>query len=104
MKLLLDKQLLFNVTIQSTKYSKTESFKLYLDHKKRENIADVFCPRCKNKKCVYLSIKKIPVSTSVKKVKANCHSLNIPFKDQKSAQTLIAGDSTSCSAKKTSLD
>ena len=48
-------------------------------------------------------IKRL-VSTTVKKCKACCHVLNIPFKDQKATIMLFGGDGTHCFARKTSRD
>ena len=58
-----NKQLLFNIPFQSTKYRKK---KMCRDNKVREAIGDVFCPTCRNEKCVYISTKKQLVSTTVK--------------------------------------
>ena len=44
------------------------------------------------------------VSTTVKKCKACCHILNIPFREQKLTIMLFGGDGTHCFARKTSRD
>ena len=49
MNLVPNKQLLPNVRFQSTKNRKKE---LYEDNKVRETIEDVYCPTCRNEKCV----------------------------------------------------
>ena len=51
-----DKQLLLNVPFQSPKYRKKE---LCVDNKVRETIGDVYCPTCRNEKCVYISTNKL---------------------------------------------
>ena len=75
-----DKQILLNAPFQSTKYRKKE---LVVDNKVRENVGDVYCPTCRNEKCVYLSSNKPTSFYDCKRCKACCHVLNIPFKDQK---------------------
>ena len=69
MDLVPNKQLLLNVPFQSTKYRKKE---LCVDNKVRETIGDVYCPTCRNEKCVYIStfqrIKRL-VFTTVKSAK-----------------------------------
>ena len=95
-----DKQLFKKVLIQSTKYKKKE---LCVDNKVREIIGDVYCPTCRNEKCVYLSTKNTTSFYDCKKCKACCHVLNIPFKDQKPT-IMIGGDGTHCFARKTSRD
>ena len=101
MNLLPDKQLFINVPFQSTKYRKKE---LCVDNKVRETIGDVFCPTCRNEKCVYISTNKTTSFYDCKKCKACCHVLNIPFKDQKPTIMLFGGDGTHCFARKTSRD
>ena len=54
-KMLHDKQLFNKVPFQSTKYGKKE---LCVENKVRETIGDVFCPTCRNEKCVYISTNK----------------------------------------------
>ena len=49
MNLLPDKQLYINVPFQSTNYRKKE---LCVDNKVQETIGEVFCPTCRNEKCV----------------------------------------------------
>ena len=94
-----DKQFLLNASFQSTKYRKKE-----LCDKVRETIGDVYCPTCRNEKCVYLSSNKTTSFYDCKKYKACCHVLNIPFKDQKPTIMLFGGDGTHCFARKTSSD
>ena len=94
-----DKQFLLNVPFQSTEYGKKE-----LCDKVRETIGDVYCPTCRNEKCVYLSSNKTTSFYDCKKCKACCNVLNIPFKDQKPTIMLFGGDGTHCFAKKTSRD
>ena len=98
-KMLHDKQLFNKVPFQSTKYRKKE---LCVDNIKA--IGDVYCPTCRNEKCVYVSTNKTTSFEDCKKCKAWCHVLNIPFKDQKLTIMLFGGDSTHCSAKKNSRD
>ena len=101
-KMLHDKHLLFNkVPVQSTKYRKKE---LSVDNKVRETIGDVYCPTCRNEKCVYLSTNKTTSFYDSEKCKACCHVLNIPFRDQKQTIMLFGGDGTHCFARKTSRD
>ena len=94
-----DKQILFNVPFQSTKYGKKK-----MCDKVRETIGDVYCSTCRNEKCVYLSSNKTTSFYDCKKCKACCHVLNIPFKDQKPTIMLFGGDGTHCFARKTSSD
>ena len=101
MNLLPDKQLLLNVPFQSTKYRKKE---LCVDNKIQETIEDVYCPTCRNEKCVYISTNKTTSFYDCKKCKACCHVLNIPFRDQKPSIMLFGGDGTHCFARKTSRD
>ena len=54
MNLLHDKQLFNKVPFQSTKYRKKE---LCVDN--TNTIGDVYCPTCRNEKCVYFSTKKL---------------------------------------------
>ena len=70
----------------------------------QEVIGDVYCPTCRNEKCVYISTNKTTSFYDCKKCKACCHVLNIPFKDQKPTIMLFGGDGTHCFAKKTSRD
>ena len=94
-----DKQLFNQVPFQSTKYRKKE---LCVDNKVREIIGDVYCPKCRNEKCVYLSTKKTTSFYDCKKRKACCNVLNFPFRDQKPTFMLFGGDGTNCFARKTS--
>ena len=101
MNLVPNKQLLHNVPFQSTKYGKKE---LSVDNKVRESIGDVYCPTCRNEKCVYVSTKKATCFYECKNCKACCNVLKIPFKDQKPTLLLFGGDSTHCFARKMSRD
>ena len=64
----------------------------------------MFCPTCRNEKCVYISTNKTTSFYDCKKCKACCNVLNIPFKDQKPTIFLFGGDGTHCFARKTSRD
>ena len=101
MNLTPNKQLLLNVPFHLTKYRKK---KLCVDNKVRETIGDVYCPTCRNQKCVYISTNKTTRFYDCKKCKACCNVLNIPFKDQKPTIMLFGGDDTHCFARKTSRD
>ena len=101
MNLVPNKQLLLNVPFQSTKYRKKE---LCVDNKVRETIGNVYCPTCRNEKCVYISTNKTTNFYDCKKCKACCNVLDIPFKDQKPTIMLFGGDGTHCFARKTSRD
>ena len=96
-----DKQFFINVPFQSTKHRKKE---LCVDNKVQETIGDVYCPTCRNEKCVYISTNKTTSFHDCEKCKACCHVLNIPFKDQKPTIMLFGGDGTHCIARKTSRD
>ena len=69
-----------------------------------ETIGYVFCPTCRNEKCVYISTKKTTSFYDCKKCKACCHVLNFPFEDQKPTIMLLGGDGTHRFARKTSRD
>ena len=75
-----DKQFLLNAPFQSTKNRKKE---LCVDNKVREVVGDMYCPTCRNEKCVFLSANKTTNFYDCKKCKACCHVLKIPFRDQK---------------------
>ena len=77
---------------------------LSVDNKVRESIGDVYCPTCRNEKCVYISTSKRTSFYDCKKCKTCCNVLNIPFKDEKLTIMLIGGDGTHCLARKTSRD
>ena len=66
MNLVPNKQLLLNFPFQSTKYRKKD---LSVGNKVRESVGDVYCPTCRNEKCVYISTKKRLLSTTVKSSK-----------------------------------
>ena len=99
MNLVPNKQLILNVQFQSIKYRKKE---LCVDN--IQTIGDVYCPTCRNEKCVYLSTNKTTSFYDCKKCKACCNVLKIPFKDQKPTIMLFGGDDTNCFARKTSRD
>ena len=101
MNLVPKKQLLLNVQFQSIKYRKKE---LCVDNKVREMIGDVFCPTCRNEKCVYISTNKTTSFYDCKKSKTCCNVLIIPFKEQKPTIMLFGGDGAICFAKKTGRD
>ena len=71
-------------------------------YKVQETIGDVYCPTCRNEKCVYISNNKTTSFYDCKKCKACCNVLNIPFKDQKPTIMLFGVDGTHCFARKTS--
>ena len=101
MNLVPNKQSLVIAPIQPAKYRKKE---LCMDSKVRETIGDVFCARCRNEKCVYISTNKTTSFYDCKKCKACCYVLNIPLKDQKPTLMLFGGDGTNRFARKTSRD
>ena len=101
MNLVPNKQLLVNAPFQSTKYRKKE---LCVDNKLRETVGDVYCPTCRNEKCVFVSTNKTTTFYDCKECKTCCHVLNIPLKDQKPTITLFGFDGTHCYARKTSQD
>ena len=101
MNLVPNEQLLLNVPFQSIKHRKKE---LCVDNEVQETIGVVYCPTCRNGKCVYVSTKKASSFYDCKKCKACCHVLNIPFKDQKATIMLFGGDGTHCFARKTSRE
>ena len=96
-----NKKLFINVPSQSTKNRKKE---LCVDNKVRETIGDVYCPTCRNEKCVNFSTNETTSVHDCKKCKTCCHVLNNPFKDQKPTILLFGGDGTHCFAKKSSRD
>ena len=96
-----NKQNFINVPFHSTKYGKKE---LCVDNKVRETIGDVYCPTCRNEKCVYISTNKTTSFYDCKKCKACCNVLNFPFKDQKPTIMLFGGDGTHFFARKMSRD
>ena len=75
-----------------------------VDNKVRKTIGHVYCPTCRNEKCVYISKNETTSFYDCKKCKACCNVLNIPFKDQKPTIMLFGGDGTHCFARKTSRD
>ena len=80
-----DKKLFNKVPFQSTKHRKKE---LCVDNIKI--IGDVYCPTCRNEKCVYLSTNKTTSFYDCKKCKACLNVLNIPIKDQKPTLCCLA--------------
>ena len=77
---------------------------LCVDNKVRKTIGDVYCPTCRNEKCVYISTNKTTSFYDCEKCKTCCNVLKIPFKDQKPTIMLFGCDGTHCSARKTSRD
>ena len=73
-----------------------------MDKKVRETIGDVYCPTCRNEKCVYISTTETTSFYDCRKCKACCNVLNTPFRDQKPTIMLFGGDGTHCFARKTS--
>ena len=68
------------------------------------NSGDVYCPTCRNQKCVYISMKKRPSFYDCSKCKACSHLLEIAFMDQKLTFMSVGSDGTHCFARKTSRD
>ena len=101
MNLLPNKQLLPNAPFQSIKYRKKE---LGVDNKVRETIGEVYCPTCRNEKCVNISTNKTTSFYDCKKCKTCYNVFIIPFKDQKPTIMLFGADGTHCFARKTSRD
>ena len=91
MNLVPNKQLLLNAPFQSIKYRKNE---MCVDNIKTNG--DVYCPICRNEKCVYISTKKLNSFFDCKKCKACSNVLNIRFKDQTPTIVLFGGDGTHC--------
>ena len=98
MNLVLDKQILLDVPFHSTKYRKKE---LCVDRKVQKTIGDMYCPTCRNEKCVYLSSHKTTSFYDCKKCKACGYVLNVFFLDQ-NPTIMFGGDGTHCFARKTS--
>ena len=88
------RHLLLIVPFESIKYRKKE---MCLDNKVQKTIGDVYCPSCKNEKCVYLSTKKTSFY-DCEKCKACCHVLNFHFRNQKLTIMLFGGDGLHCFA------
>ena len=101
MNLVPNKHFLLNVSFQSTKYRKKE---LCVDNKVQETIWDVYCPTCRNEKCLHNSNNRTTGFYDCKKCKSCCHALNIPFRDQKPLFILFGGDGTHYFARTTSRD
>ena len=97
-----NKQLLPNVPFDFTKYRKKEL--CVNNNKVQKTIGDVYCPTCRNEKCVYISANETTSFYDCKKCKACCHFLNFAFKDQKPTIMLFGGDGTHFFAKKKSRD
>ena len=93
--------MLINVPSQSTKNRKKE---VCVDNKVHETIGDVYCPTCRNEKCVYISTNKISGFYDRKKCRTCCHVFNTPFRDQKPKIMLFGNDDTHFFARKTSSD
>ena len=66
MNLAPNKHILLDVSFQSNELRQK---KLCVDNKVQKTIGDVYCPTCRNEKCVYISAKKRRVSTTVKSAK-----------------------------------
>ena len=94
-----NKQLLLNVPFQSNKNGKKE---MCVDIIK--TIGDVYCPTCRNEKCVYISTNKMNSFYDCKKCKTCCNVSNISLKDQKLTIMFFGGDGTHCFVRKTSHD
>ena len=76
-----------------------------VDNKVRETIGDVYCPKCRKEKRVYISTNKTTSFYDWKNCKACCHVLKIPFMDQKPTMTMLFGDDgTHWFARKTSRE
>ena len=101
MNLVPNKQLLLYVPFQSFKHRKKE---LCVDNKVRETIGDVYCPTCRNEKCVFISTNKTTSFYDCKKCEACCNVLNHTFKDRKPTNMLFGGNGTHCFARKASGD
>ena len=101
MNLVPNKQLLLNAPFQLTKYRKKE---LCVDDKVQETIGDVYSPKCRNEKCVYISTNKTTSFYDCKKCKTCCHNLNFPFMDQKPTIMLFGRDGPHYFPRKTSRD
>ena len=71
-----NEQFLPNIPFQSTKYKKKE---FCVDKKVQETIEDVYCPTCRNEKCVQIWTNKTTSFYDCRKCEACCHFLNIPF-------------------------
>ena len=65
-----------------------------MDNKVPETITDVYCPTCRNQKCVYVSTNNPSNFHDCKKGKACCHVLNITLEDQKPTMMLFGDDGT----------
>ena len=94
-------KLLIIVPFPSSKYRKKE---LCGDNKIQETIGNLYCPTCRNEKCVYIWTNKPTSYCDCKKCKACFLVLNFPFKHQKPTNMLFGGDGTHCFARKTSRD
>ena len=99
--MIFNKQLLLNVPFQSNKFRKKQ---LCVDNKVRDAIGDVYCPTCRNEKCVYISTKKTTSFYDCKKCKACYNFLSFPFKDRRPTIMLFGGDGKHCFARKTRRD
>ena len=67
MNLVPNKQVLLKVPFHSNKFGEKE---MCVDNKVRETIGDVYCPTCRNEKCVYISNNKTNSLYDCKKCKA----------------------------------
>ena len=96
-----DNQSFINVPFQSIQYGKKE---LCVDNKVRATIGDVYCPTCRNEKCVYISTNETISSYDCKKCKTCSHVLDMHFRDQKPTIMLFGGNAAHCFARKASRD
>ena len=67
MNLAPNKQMSLNVLFQSNNYRKKD---LWVDNEVQETFGDVYCPTCRNEKCVYISTNKTASFYDCKKYKA----------------------------------
>ena len=101
MNFLPDKQLFFNNPFQLTKCRKEE---MCAGNEVQKTFRDVYCPTCRNEKCVYMWTKNMSRFHDCRNWRACCHVLNILFTDHKLTIMLFGSDGTHCFAKKTSRD
>ena len=50
---------------------------MFVDNKARESVGDVYCPTCRNEKCVYISTNKTISFFDCKNSQACCKDLKI---------------------------
>ena len=80
---------------ESTKLRKEQMFNLYVDSKVQKFNTEVCCPKCKNKKCDYISTSQTSSSYECQTYKPSCHVLLFWF-----GTDFFGGDGTNCFAKK----